>query len=463
MDRNEVVSQFVSLTNCSDTEASFYLEAANYNLDRAVAMFYDQAPQALQHRSTAAAATQRLPQAVAPPQSAAHRPRRQRRGLFQRLVQLPLMALGAGVKVIVEVVCFGYSCTTSIGSIVLPRSFTRTLQGATQMLLQGNRYEDPPQSAATFKQMLQQRYGANCPDFLETSWQDAAVQAHRQYKFLFVYLHSPEHEDTDEFCRQTLCDPDFVQYVNSTFLCWGGDIRKSDPFTFSSQLHVAHYPYIALLSGSNERTKKVASSEGLAPPSHIMQMLQPAVEEHGAQLVADQADHNERQLNRRLREEQDAEYQRSLLADQEREKQRVAEREAQEEQQRAAQQAQDAERAEQEAAEKKKTDLASALQQRKANKKAGLQAEPPAGSSNTAAIRIRLPDGSTAQRRFLADQPLQVVYDFVDSLEQLTSMTYSLATTFPKVIYGSDKLQQTISQLNLVPQAVMLVQPHDDD
>lgn len=62
------------------------------------------------------------------------------------------------------------------------------------MLLQGNQYEDPPQSAATFKQMLQQRYDAICPDFLETSWQDAAVQAHRQYKFLFIYLHSPDHE-----------------------------------------------------------------------------------------------------------------------------------------------------------------------------------------------------------------------------------------------------------------------------
>ena len=38
-------------------------------------------------------------------------------------------------------------------------------------------------------------------------------------------------QDTEEFCRQTLCDPSFVRYVNSTFLCWGGDIRKSDPFT----------------------------------------------------------------------------------------------------------------------------------------------------------------------------------------------------------------------------------------
>lgn len=58
--------------------------------------------------------------------------------------------------------------------------------------------------------------------------------------------------------------------------------------------------------------------------------------------------------------------------------------------------------------EQQKADLASALERRKASKKAGLQAEPAAGSLNTAAVRIRLPDGSTAQRRFLADQPLQV-------------------------------------------------------
>lgn len=65
-------------------------------------------------------------------------------------------------------------------------------------------------------------------------------------------------------------------------------------------------------------------------------------------------------------------------------------------------------RAEKEAVEQRKADLASALQQRKANQKAALQAEPVAGTPNTAAIRIRLPDGSTAQRRFLADEPLQV-------------------------------------------------------
>ena len=57
---------------------------------------------------------------------------------------------------------------------------------------------------------------------------------------------------------------------------------------------MARYPYIALLSGSGSRTKKVASSEGFALPADILQVLQPAVEQHGAQFIADQADHNER-------------------------------------------------------------------------------------------------------------------------------------------------------------------------
>lgn len=58
---------------------------------------------------------------------------------------------------------------------------------------------------------------------------------------------------------------------------------------------------------------------------------------------------------------------------------------------------------------------------------------------------------------------MQVVYNFADSLEGLNSLKYSLATMHPKVIYGSDKLQQSLKQLTLAPQAVLLVQPHDDE
>ena len=87
----------------------------------------DQPSQGLQHRAAAAAA--QIPQAVAPPQSAMHRPRRQRRGFLSQLLQLPVLVVGAGLKLVFEVVHFGYQCTTSVGSRVLPRSVTRTLQG----------------------------------------------------------------------------------------------------------------------------------------------------------------------------------------------------------------------------------------------------------------------------------------------------------------------------------------------
>ena len=40
MDRSAITAEFASLTNCSDAEAAFYLEAANYDLDRAVSMCY---------------------------------------------------------------------------------------------------------------------------------------------------------------------------------------------------------------------------------------------------------------------------------------------------------------------------------------------------------------------------------------------------------------------------------------
>ena len=51
-----------------------------------------------------------------------------------------------------------------------------------------------------------------------------------------------------------------------------------------------------------------------------------------------------KEVNRRLRDEQDAEYQRSLEADRERERKRAADRAEEEARQLAAQQAQDAER-----------------------------------------------------------------------------------------------------------------------
>ena len=37
-------------------------------------------------------------------------------------------------------------------------------------------------------------------------------------------------QDTDAFGRTRLCDPPVVEYVNTHFVSWGGDIRNSDAY-----------------------------------------------------------------------------------------------------------------------------------------------------------------------------------------------------------------------------------------
>lgn len=63
----------------------------------------------------------------------------------------------------------------------------------------------------------------------------------------------PPLQDTDAFCRGTLCAPEVADYCNATFLCWGGDLRHSDAFRLSASLRAAAYPYVALLAFSGTR------------------------------------------------------------------------------------------------------------------------------------------------------------------------------------------------------------------
>ncbi len=52
---------------------------------------------------------------------------------------------------------------------------------------------DPLEAAHAFAGDFRERYGEVCPDWAEVGWQDATQAAARQFKFLLVYLHSPDH------------------------------------------------------------------------------------------------------------------------------------------------------------------------------------------------------------------------------------------------------------------------------
>jgi hypothetical protein len=42
-------------------------------------------------------------------------------------------------------------------------------------------------------------------------------------------------QDTERFCRATLCDRGVAEFVNGRFVCWGGDISFPDAHRLSSR------------------------------------------------------------------------------------------------------------------------------------------------------------------------------------------------------------------------------------
>ena len=40
-------------------------------------------------------------------------------------------------------------------------------------------------------------------------------------------------QDSRAFCTDVLCSPSLVEYVNSHFVCWGGDVSFTDPYLVS--------------------------------------------------------------------------------------------------------------------------------------------------------------------------------------------------------------------------------------
>jgi FAS-associated factor 2 len=72
-------------------------------------------------------------------------------------------------------------------------------------------------SARRFVQKFEADYGTVHPCFIQDSYKAAIDRAKTEGKFLLVYLHSEEHEDTPTFCRwivalqHTTCSPFFTQ------------------------------------------------------------------------------------------------------------------------------------------------------------------------------------------------------------------------------------------------------------
>lgn len=469
---DETVARFVAATNATVDHALFFLQACGGNYDKAVEMYREQRGGGGLDGTT----NPIPPRPVAPgpsrgggntSTSAALGRRRnltfEAQGLPRSWRFLPLIILRGSLRLVIQVLGIGTSVVGAVGRRVLPRGVVRWIEAVINTVAGPPQIEDPAASAAGFVRGFAAQYsqGGNrpIPTWHVTGWEEAAADAHSQGRLLFVYLHSARHQHTDRFVVETLCNPLIVEYLNANFVCWAGDLRTSDAFGLASRLQVASYPCCVVLAFSGARTQAVTYIQGmLQSPERFLNILQSTVEQHAGLLWEDQAIRNQYEADRRLRQEQDAEFARALEADREREARQRAAREEEEATERA--------RAEAELTkERRKAAKIEAIEKRRVEKNAILLQEPASSSDSQdlALIRVRFPSGAHHQRRFLATNVLEDVYNWVDSMEGLPFFQYSLVTTFPKKVLDGDSKSLTLQDLGLCPQAALLIQPEDEE
>ncbi|GAV68705.1 UBX domain-containing protein [Cephalotus follicularis] len=381
-------------------------------------------------------------------------------GLVWKIITLPISVISGSLGLISGAFGLGLWAaggvfSYSLGMFGLGSSSGRNVEASARLMSVSSAATEAMDFVAAFER----EYGSGArPNFVGEGFMDALQRSRNAYKLLFVYLHSPDHQDTQSFCERTLCSDVLAAFVNENFVAWGGNIRASEGFKMSNSLKASRFPFCAVvMAATNQRIALLQQVEGPKSPEEMLVLLQRVLEESSPVLSAARIEAEERRTNMRLREEQDAAYRAALEADQARERQRREEqerleREAAEAERKRKEEEEARDRAEREAAEK-----AAALVRIRQEKAASLGAEPEKGPTVTQVL-VRFPTGQRKERRFHSSATIQSIYDYIDSLGCLEAESYSLVSNFPRVVYGPEKSSLSLKEAGLHPQASLFVE-----
>ncbi|XP_058086794.1 plant UBX domain-containing protein 10 [Magnolia sinica] len=381
-------------------------------------------------------------------------------GLAWKLITLPISVVSGGLGLVSGAIGLGMWVAGGVLSHSLgmigwgPRGADAASSSSTPLVS----LSAAAAEALDFISAFERDYGSTRPNFVAEGFMDALQRARREFRMLFVYLHSPDHPDTPAFCQGSLCSELVSAFVNENFVVWGGSIRASEGFKMSNSLKASRYPFCAVvMQATNQRIALLQQVEGPKSPEQMIEILQKVVEESSPSLVAARLEAEERRSAVRLREEQDAAYRAALEADQARERQRKEEqerleREAAEAERKRKEEEEARERAVREAAERE-----AELARRRQEKALSLGDEPEKGP-NVTQVLVRFPTGERKERRFHSTAMIQSLYDYVDSLDCLKAEKYNLVSNFPRVIYGPEKRSLSLKEAGLHPQASLFVE-----
>ncbi|KAL5493768.1 hypothetical protein EMCRGX_G014992 [Ephydatia muelleri] len=237
-------------------------------------------------------------------------------------------------------------------------------------------------------------FGRIHPHFLTCSYSQALEQARQELRFLLVYLHSPGHQDTAEFCTTILANKEFIDFVSANCVLWAVGVNTEE----------------------GSRMVVVERVEGLLPLRELVARLAVAVRMNEAELVVERNERTRRSIDQSIREEQDRAYQESLIADREKEKKKQEEQRREEER-----------RGEEEEKKRKEEETASI----RSHRASLIPQEPLPSDPDVIHVVIRMPSGERLERRFRGSDKLEGVYNFAHSCPEV-SHDFTLMSNFPR-------------------------------
>lgn len=239
------------------------------------------------------------------------------------------------------------------------------------------------------------------PVFYQGTYSQALNDAKRELKFLLVLIHSEQKSESVNFCRDTLGNPEIIDYINRNMILWGCDVASPEGFRVSHSTNARNvYPTMILICLRNNKMTIVGRLEGNCTPDELLRRIRSVVQENDIYLTQTRLDRLERSLNQSIRQQQDVAYELSLKADQEKERKRQEEiakqRRIQEELE-----------AEREAEHQRKVDI----ENMKLELASTVPSEPNATDNGVVMLVFKLPSGVRLERRFLSVHTLQVSFE----------------------------------------------------
>ncbi|GAP89943.1 putative UBX domain-containing protein [Rosellinia necatrix] len=439
-DQQAALEQYTQVTAQAAKDAVALLERSQWNVQIAIAKFFDGEGPDLVAEAVAAQsqAPQRQPrhenlqESLAASQGSYGRPQpREKPDPAPRIVpqgtttpRTPFL-----LAVIFAPFNFGYRAVSAIFRTFVyifaflppslrPRSITTSMTAGFRGS-KGRRMLMPPDTAARFRREFEEEYGSNALPFHEGGFAQALDLAKRDLKFLLIVLMSPEHDDTEFFTRDTLLAPEVVSFINdpaNNIVLWGGNVLDSEAYQVAAEYNCTKFPFSCLVcltpKEGSTRMSIIKRLAGPLSPATYLAEIQTAINKYAPDLVGVRAERTAQQFSRNLRSEQDDAYERSLARDRERARQK---KEA------AAASAASAQKALEEAE-------AAALHKRQKQqwrrwRATTIKPEPETSANAKEVVRLALmmPTVGRIVRRFSAATTVEELYAFVECYDILTT------------------------------------------